>query len=231
MTTNYVVKWSSLSCNLGPRCGKKMAKNGVKRHKKNRRAKRAERWTGQGEGAAAPFLLLILLLGSLRWSIFFFFTFFSNCRIWSQATLLGQYTGEEKSFRHVAMEAKFLNNNNPRHLKSEFALFQTSSILFNFIQFVKCWRNYPGVNPKGPYVSLKKNCLYLTYAIKRAPEISKFHIAVVQLRLKNVQKSVMHVQSCCFLFKTYCFFAVLVAVAVAVALAPYCCDLDILLPW
>ena len=38
----------------------------------------------------------------------------------------------------------------------------------------------------------------LTYSIKRAREIRKFHIAVVQLRLRNVQKSVMHVQSCCF---------------------------------
>ena len=39
----------------------------------------------------------------------------------------------EKSFRHVAMEAKFLDDNKPKsHLKSGFALFQTSSILFNF---------------------------------------------------------------------------------------------------
>ena len=40
----------------------------------------------------------------------------------------------EKSLRHVAMVAKFLDNNKPkRHLKSGFALFQTSLILFNFI--------------------------------------------------------------------------------------------------
>ena len=32
----------------------------------------------------------------------------------------------------------------------------------------------------------------------RAHEIRKFHVAVVQPRLRNVQKSVMHVQSCCF---------------------------------
>ena len=49
----------------------------------------------------------------------------------------------------------------------------------------------------------------LTYSIKRAREIRKFHMAVVQLRLRNVQKSVMHVQSCCF--------AVLVAVALVAA--------------
>ena len=44
---------------------------------------------------------------------------------------------EEKWLYHVAMMAKFLDDNKPkRHLKSGFALFQTSSILFNFIQFV-----------------------------------------------------------------------------------------------
>ena len=41
---------------------------------------------------------------------------------------------QEKSLRHVAMVAKFLDDNKPkRHLKSGFALFQTSLILFNFI--------------------------------------------------------------------------------------------------
>ena len=41
---------------------------------------------------------------------------------------------EEKSFRHVAMVAKFLDDNkSKRHSKNGFELFQTSSILFNFI--------------------------------------------------------------------------------------------------
>ena len=38
------------------------------------------------------------------------------------------------------------------------------------------------------------------------------------------KKSVMHVQSCCFAYQTYCFFDVLLAVAdvaVVVAKAPY----------
>ena len=42
-------------------------------------------------------------------------------------------------------------------------------------------------------------------------------VVVVQRRLRNVQKSVMHVQSCCFADLTYYLFAVLIAVAVAVA--------------
>ena len=44
------------------------------------------------------------------------------------------YNREEKSLRRVAMVAKFFDDNKPKcHLKSGFALFQTSSILFNFI--------------------------------------------------------------------------------------------------
>ena len=37
-------------------------------------------------------------------------------------------------------------------------------------------------------------------------EIKHFHVVVVQKREGNVQKSVMHMQSCCFAYKTYCFF-------------------------
>ena len=40
----------------------------------------------------------------------------------------------EKSLRHVAMVAKFLDDDKPKiHLKSKFALFQTSSMLFSLI--------------------------------------------------------------------------------------------------
>ena len=57
---------------------------------------------------------------------------------------------------------------------------------------------FSGLNPKGPYVSLEKEkenfCVVLTYSIKRAHETRMFHVAVVQQRLRNVQKSVMHVQ-------------------------------------
>ena len=51
-------------------------------------------------------------------------------------------------------------------------------------------------------------------SIKR--EIKKFHVVFVQRRQRNVQKSVMHVQSC-FANLNYCFFAVLVAVSVVFA--------------
>ena len=46
----------------------------------------------------------------------------------------------------------------------------------------------------------------LTHSIKRACEIRKFHVAVVQKRLRNVQKSVMHVQSFFFVNLNLLFF-------------------------
>ena len=99
---------------------------------------------------------------------------------------------EEKSLRHVPMVAKFLDDHKPKILlKSEFALFQTQSIFFNFIQFVKCWRNFLGLNPKGPYLSVEKEkenfYVVFTFSIKQAREIRKFHDAVLQRRLRNVQ--------------------------------------------
>ena len=53
--------------------------------------------------------------------------------------------------------------------------------------------------------------------VKTKRENRHFHIVVVQWRQRNVQKSVIHVQSCCLLIWTNCFFAVLVDVAVVVA--------------
>ena len=59
---------------------------------------------------------------------------------------------------------------------------------------------FSGLNPKGPYVSLEKEeqtfCVVLTYFTKGVREIKKFHVAVVQQRLRSVQKSMMHVQRC-----------------------------------
>ena len=49
-----------------------------------------------------------------------------------------------------------------------------------------------GFNPKGPYLSLEKEkknfCVVFTYSVRRARDIGKFHVAVVQRRLRNVRK-------------------------------------------
>ena len=72
------------------------------------------------------------------------------------------------------------------------------------------------LNSDGLYQSSGKeteSCLVFTSSTKR--EIKHFNVAVVQRRLGNVQKNVMHVKSCCFATLTYCFFAVTIAVVVA----------------
>ena len=55
---------------------------------------------------------------------------------------------------------------------------------------------FSGLNRTGPYLSLEKEketfCVVFTYSVKLA------HVTVVQQQLKNMQKSVMNVQSCCF---------------------------------
>ena len=40
--------------------------------------------------------------------------------------------------------------------KSEFTLFQNLSLLFYYVQFVKCWQIFLQLNSKGLYLSLKK---------------------------------------------------------------------------
>ena len=106
-----------------------------------------------------------------------------------------------------------------RHLKREFAPLQTLSRLFQLVQFVKCWQIFLELNSKRLHQSSGKEngsrCLAFTSSTKR--EIRHFHVVVVQRRQRNVQKSVMHVQSCCFTNLNLLLFAVLVAVAVVVA--------------
>ena len=58
---------------------------------------------------------------------------------------------------------------------------------------------FSGFDPKGPHLSLEKEtfCVVFTYFLKRAREIRRFHVPVVQRRLRTVQEK--YVQSCCFL--------------------------------
>jgi len=56
------------------------------------------------------------------------------------------------------------------------------------------------LNSKGLYQSLgkeKESCC-LVFSTSTKCEIRHFHVVVMQRRQRNVQKSVMHVQSCCF---------------------------------
>ena len=84
-----------------------------------------------------------------------------------------------------------------RHLKSEAVLLQTLSHLFHLVQFVKCWKFFLELNSKRLYQSSESCGLVFTSSTKR--EILHFHVLDVQWRQRNVGKSVMHVQGCCFL--------------------------------
>ena len=59
---------------------------------------------------------------------------------------------------------------------------------------------FSGSNPNGPSLGWENEketfCVVLTYSIKWACEIRKFHVTIMQQQLGNVQKSVMHMQSC-----------------------------------
>ena len=61
---------------------------------------------------------------------------------------------------------------------------------------------FSGSNPNGLYLGWENEketfCFVLTYFIKWAHEIRKYHVAVMQQLLRNAQKSVMHMQSCFF---------------------------------
>ena len=67
---------------------------------------------------------------------------------------------------------------------------------------MKCRRTLLKLNFKGPYPSsereIKFRCCLFTSSIKR--QIRHFHVVVVQKQERNVQKSVMHVRSCCFAY-------------------------------
>ena len=60
--------------------------------------------------------------------------------------------------------------------------------------------NFSGVNSKELYESLGKEkescCVVFPSSTKH--EIRKVHVIVVQRRPRNVEKSVIHVQGCCF---------------------------------
>ena len=67
---------------------------------------------------------------------------------------------------------------------------------------MKCRRTLLKLNFKGPYSSSEREikfrrCLF-TSSIKR--QIRHFHVVVVQKQERNVEKSVMHVRSCCFAY-------------------------------
>ena len=86
------------------------------------------------------------------------------------------------------------------------------------IQLLNNWGQ--GLNPKGPYQSLEKGkghfCVVFTYSIKQAHEIRN-RATTAKKSKKCTKKLDVSAKLFFSLLETYCFFAVLVAVAVVVA--------------
>ena len=62
-----------------------------------------------------------------------------------------------------------------------------------------------GAEERDPRPSSHRDARIYSLAVP-VLNIWSFHVVVVQEQQRNVQKSVMHVQSCCFAHQTYCFF-------------------------
>ena len=131
--------------------------------------------------------------------------FIWECLLLVTLLLCLAFNREEKSLHHIAMVAKFLDDNKPkRHLHCKKWILSASNFidLISFNLICQMLAKFSGLNRKWPYVSLEKekekSCVVLTYSIRWASEIRKFHVAVVQQWLRNILKSVMHVQRCFF---------------------------------
>ena len=84
-------------------------------------------------------------------------------------------------------------------------LYRACSISFNSSNVGKFfWSWILKDSIKVQEMKKKSYCLVYSFSTKR--EIMQFHVVVVQRRLRNVQKSVMHVQSCCFAYLNLFFF-------------------------
>ena len=105
----------------------------------------------------------------------------------------------EKSLRHLAVVAKFLDDNKPK--TSLLKWVRTVSSFIDVIQFnsiCQILAKLSGVKSERTVSKFRKKKEnfwdVLTYFVKRV--IRKFYVAIMQRRLRNVHKSVMHVQSC-----------------------------------
>lgn len=74
------------------------------------------------------------------------------------------------------------------HTKSKFGLLQTSWLLFQLIQFVKCWQMFLEMNSKTLHSKKETLNSFLMFTSFIKHEITKFHTIVVQYRQRNVQK-------------------------------------------
>ena len=93
-----------------------------------------------------------------------------------------------------------MTTNQTHHLQKWVCTVSTSLILFNFISFFKMFVKVSGFESERTVSKLEKEKenFCVVYSKKWAREIRKFPVAVLQWWQRNVQKSLMQMQSCCF---------------------------------
>jgi len=116
-----------------------------------------------------------------------------NYKLKNSVVLSGVFNARDLMIRGRRRQRK-------RRWKSKFAFFQSSSWLLQVPNFVKCRWTLQKLNSSEPYPSSDRKRKFrrrlCTPSIQR--KTGHFHVVVVQWRQSNVQKSVMHVQNCCF---------------------------------
>lgn len=98
-------------------------------------------------------------------------------------------------------------------------------VLWNFFDLILShpvtWKygSYVQTEERGLHLSLERatvKFIALLFLFSSKLKIWSFHVVAVRGWQRNVQKSVMHVQSCCFAHKTNCVLDVPTAVAIVV---------------
>ena len=100
-------------------------------------------------------------------------------------------------------------------LKKWICILSVFIAIFPTILLCQMWANTSGVEflrNIAKFQERNKISSLLVYILHKTREIVHFQVVVVQIRQRNVQKSVMHVQSCCFSYYTNCCFDILFAV-------------------
>ena len=95
-----------------------------------------------------------------------------------------------------------------RRWKIDFSSFHFFSRLFQGAQLLKRWEFSLELKRRDRAWVLTEmvEFIVLPFPFPSKLKIWWFHVLVMQGLQRNVQKSVMHVQSCCFPNQTYCFF-------------------------
>ena len=123
-----------------------------------------------------------------------FISIFFTCQL--SACALQPFSCHDLTNEIYSQTAKTVFN----HLKSEFALpktYRAYSITFNSPnvgKFFWSWILKDCINVEEK----KRKVVVRLFPRSTKREIRQFHVVVVQRRQRNVQKSVMHVKSCCF---------------------------------